>query len=64
MTTPRIDDVDAKGMNDILQRIFGDGVWDDNSMLTAKRWLRAMQEFTPQKTMPFKFTTFPTTIAR
>ena len=61
MTTrkPRTDDVDAGGMSDILVRIFGEKVWDDDVSRTAQRWLKAMQEFTPQKVMPFKFTTFP-----
>jgi GTP cyclohydrolase I len=53
------DDVDERGMEDILTRIFGDEVWDDNVSQTAKRWLKAMQEFTPQKTMPFNLTVFP-----
>jgi GTP cyclohydrolase I len=65
MTTkpkPRTDAIDESGMTDILSRIFGENVWDDDVSQTAKRWLKAMQEFTPQKTMPFKFTVFPASV--
>ena len=58
-TKPVTDRVDEKGMAEILTRIFGGEVWDDDVNTTAKRWLKAMQEFTPQKNIPFKFTVFP-----
>ena len=58
------DGVDESGMTDILLRIFGDEVWDDDAANTAKRWLKAMQEFTPQKTMPFNLTVFPAQVSQ
>jgi len=60
--------VDLAAIDLALQNIFGqdvwnaekapDGVWDDSPKRTAERWVAAMREFTPEKTLPFKFTTF------
>jgi len=46
-------------LTDILQSIFGTAVWDDSANDTARRVLKAWQEFTPQAKPDFKFTTFP-----
>lgn len=43
----------------VLEDIFGFEVWDDSANATAERWLRAMQEFSPEADIDFKFTTFP-----
>lgn len=51
--------MDAKELTKDLIEIFGDEVWDDSAEKTAARWLKAMQEFAPEKEMPFTFTTFP-----
>jgi len=42
----------------VLEDIFGFEVWDDSANETADRWLRAMQEFSPEPEIDFKFTTF------
>lgn len=42
-----------------LEDIFGFEVWDDSALETARRWLRAMKEFSPEPDIDFKFTTFP-----
>lgn len=42
----------------VLEDIFGFEVWDDSAQLTADRWLRAMNEFSPEPDIDFKFTTF------
>lgn len=42
----------------VLEDIFGFDVWDDSASQTAERWLRAMQEFSPEPEIDFKFTTF------
>jgi GTP cyclohydrolase I len=59
ITKSKIDEIDISGLTDILSRIFGDTVWDDDAGRTAERWLQAMMEFAPGGEMPFKFTTFP-----
>jgi len=41
-----------------LTEIFGKEVWDDSVEQTAERWIRAMNEFIPEKEIGFKFTTF------
>lgn len=45
-----------------LVEIFGDYVWDDSALETARRVLRFYAEFRPKKELDFKFTTFPATV--
>lgn len=52
----------SEALTEILVDVFGEGCWDDEVEETAKRWLKAMQEFTPDKDMNFKLTTFPAVV--
>lgn len=51
-------DVDGE-LAKMLEDIFGFDVWDDGVEATARRWLRAMKEFSPEPDIDFNFTTFP-----
>ena len=45
-------------IQEVLEGMFPDSVWDDSAEATANRILRFWKEFVPDEKVPFSFTTF------
>lgn len=57
--TSAYEDDFISSLANFLTNTFGNGdVWDDSALDTARRWVRAMKEFSPKKEIDFKLTTF------
>lgn len=46
-------------LEEVLNSIFPEGVWDDSAHRTAERLYAYLTEYAPRQEMPFTFTTFP-----